>query len=529
MISDILKTFTLRRTPQTEPARADQVRNHAGGYAFALSDVQRLRRFLVLGTDAGTFYQSPLELTRENAEIVVRMAETDHATLLATVVEVSTSGLAPRANPALFALAVAASVGTDDERRAALAALPQVARTGTHLFLFAGYAEQFRGWGRGLRRAVAAWYTDPDVDDVAYQVAKYRQRGGWTHRDLLRLSHPVSTEPARQALFGWVTGGEVTEQVPAVVRRLEAARTATGAELLGLVDQGLTWEMIPTGALADAAVWKTLVLRGMPMTALVRQLGRLTALGVVAPGSPAARTVVAQLADAERVRRARIHPLQALTALTTYSQGRGVRGGLTWEPVQDVVDALDGLFYAAFANVRPTGLRLRLALDVSGSMTWGTIAGSPVTPAVGTAAMALVTAATEAGAGGAVETVAFSTELVPVRISPRMRLDDVVRRLRRVGFGGTDVAAPIVDATRTGREVDAFVVYTDNETWHGNIHPYQALREYRERTGIPAKLVVVGMTSTGFTVADPDDGGMLDVVGFDASAPAVIGDFLRGA
>ncbi len=75
--------------------------------------------------------------------------------------------------------------------------------------------------------------------------------------------------------------------------------------------------------------------------------------------------------------------------------------------------------------------------------------------------------------------------------------------------------------------MDTFVVYTDSETWAGQVHPVQALREYRERTGIPAKLVVVGMASNGFSIADPEDGGMLDVVGFDASAPQMIGDFAR--
>ncbi len=56
----------------------------------------------------------------------------------------------------------------------------------------------------------------------------------------------------------------------------------------------------------------------------------------------------------------------------------------------------------------------------------------------------------------------------------------------------------------------------------------QALREYRKKTGIAAKLVVLGLVSNGFSIADPDDGGMLDVVGFDAAAPAVIADFIRG-
>ena len=83
-------------------------------------------------------------------------------------------------------------------------------------------------------------------------------------------------------------------------------------------------------------------------------------------------------------------------------------------------------------------------------------------------------------------------------------------------------------ASEKGLKVDAFVVMTDNETWAGTTHPVGALRDYRRKTGIPAKLVVVGMTSTGFSIADPNDGGMLDVVGFDAAAPEVIAGFARG-
>jgi 60 kDa SS-A/Ro ribonucleoprotein len=35
------------------------------------------------------------------------------------------------------------------------------------------------------------------------------------------------------------------------------------------------------------------------------------------------------------------------------------------------------------------------------------------------------------------------------------------------------------------------------------------------------------MTSTGFTIADPEDAGTLDVVGFDSAAPQVISDFAK--
>jgi len=121
--------------------------------------------------------------------------------------------------------------------------------------------------------------------------------------------------------------------------------------------------------------------------------------------------------------------------------------------------------------------------------------------------------------------VAFSTKMTPVDISRRKRLDDVLRATDNLPFGGTDCAQPMLWALQNRIEADTFVIYTDSETWHGSVHPAQALRDYRERMGIPARLVVVGMLSNGFTIADPNDAGMLDVVGFDTATPEVIRQF----
>jgi 60 kDa SS-A/Ro ribonucleoprotein len=46
--------------------------------------------------------------------------------------------------------------------------------------------------------------------------------------------------------------------------------------------------------------------------------------------------------------------------------------------------------------------------------------------------------------------------------------------------------------------------------------------------GIDAKLAVLGIASTEFSIADPNDAGMLDVVGFDTNAPAIFADFSAG-
>jgi len=221
-----------------------------------------------------------------------------------------------------------------------------------------------------------------------------------------------------------------------------------------------------------------------------------------------------------------MHPIQVLAALSTYSNGEGARGSLSWDVNQSIVDALDGAFYASFGNVEPTGKRTYLALDASGSMGWGDIAGIPgLTPARAAAAMCMVTARTEAK--GSFHVAAFSDHMIPVAITPNQRLDTAMRIIADVNWGGTDCAQPMLDALKNGIEADTFVIFTDNETWSGSVHPCEALKRYRRETGIPAKLVVVGMTATGFTIADPKDAAMMDVVGFDSAAPQVISDFAR--
>lgn len=547
MTTDPLTSISTRATSQSRPADARQVPNSAGGFTFTVDALQRLRRFLTLGVDGGTYYASARDLALDNAQVVVEFAQSDPATLVQEVVAVSTAGRAPRVQPALFALALAASLADADGRRTALAALPAVARTGTHLFQFVTYAEQFRGWGRALKRAVAAWYTTPPVDRVAHQVVKYRQRGGWSHRDLLRLAHPevATTDPSRRVLFDWICGRDpelgltrVPDDDPLrLIEGFERAQHETNAERAAALvrDYRLSWEMLPDAVLNTVPVWEALLETGVPATALMRQLPRLTRLGLLAPTGSWTRRVADQLRDPDRLRRGRVHPINVLVAQRTYASGRGARGSQTWQPSRLIVDALDAAFYAAYGAIEPANQRMLLALDVSGSMD-RSIADMPLTCREASAALALVTAATEPSyevvgfTSGALRraTSRYDAALTPLAISPRQRLDDVVRTVSYLPFGGTDCALPMLYATERNLEVDAFVIYTDNETWYGDVHPFQALRDYRERTGIAARLTVVGMTATRFTIADPSDPGMLDVAGFDSTVPQLISNFARG-
>ncbi len=55
------------------PSHPQQVPNNAGGFVWSVDEMTRLRRFLILGTESGTYYVGEKELTLENAKAVVEL------------------------------------------------------------------------------------------------------------------------------------------------------------------------------------------------------------------------------------------------------------------------------------------------------------------------------------------------------------------------------------------------------------------------------------------------------------------------
>jgi 60 kDa SS-A/Ro ribonucleoprotein len=559
----------------------EMVSNNAGGMSFTVGTFDRLRRFLILGSDEPTYYVGAKALTLNNIAGVLSALQEDGMRVVQEIVEISESGRAPRNDSALYALAIAASFGVASNqapgeltalqralvagsseagaiRDAAFRALPRVARTGTHVMQFAGYLNSLRGWGRSPKKALAAWFIDMDEDKLALQAIKYRQREGWTLRDLLRLAHPKA-DGRRQVLLDWIAHREISDAdtanhevrkdldmsftprrhalAPARARMLSARHEypliegfyrAQNAETVDEVvtairDYELPREGVPDQFLKDASVWAAL-LPHMPMNALLRNLNKLSACGLL-NDRDTARHVAGRLTNEVELRKARVHPFKILLGMHVYKSGAGALGSLTWKPAADVVEALDAAFYAAFRTVEPSGKRFMLGLDVSGSMEGAFLGKSRIINArEASAAMALVTMATEpaCSVGG------FTHHFEPLKIAPTQRLDRVVKTISGLNFGSTDAAKPIEYALKNDMKVDSFVIYTDNETWSGKQHVTTALQRYRDKTGIYANLIAVGMTATSFSVVDPSDPLQMNVVGFDADTPSFISDFVRG-
>src|SRR5215469_12902003 len=400
MATNYAKLFNRRVTPQHLPIPgANQVPNSTGGYSWEVDDWTRFDRFLILGAEGGTYYITERELVKQNHDAILRCIKADGVRAVDRIVEISDAGRAPKNDPAIFALALVVTHGDARAKAYAFANMDKVCRIGTHLFHFAEYVNAMCGWGRGLRNAVGRWYVDRGADELAHQAVKYQQRDGWSHGDLLRLAHPKAPSATHDAVFRWLLAGadslgerEVKRKVrgedrvvkygavgalPKLIEAFERAKRATRAgEIVKLIDEfDLPREAVPTQWLNEVVVWESLLER-MPMTAMIRNLGKMTSLGLLGPFSGAKRLIVQKLRDETTLKRARIHPLAVLVAQKIYAQGHGDKGALKWSPVSAIVDALDEAFYATFGNVEPCNKPVLLALDVSGSMAASQIVGS---------------------------------------------------------------------------------------------------------------------------------------------------------
>jgi 60 kDa SS-A/Ro ribonucleoprotein len=535
-VSSYISHVQNKATPQSQPIPGtNQVPNSAGGFAWAVDCWTRLDRFLILGHEGGSYYAGERALTLEAASCIQDCFNADPTRTIARIVEVSDKGLAPKNDPAIFALALLS------KHREALDAMPKVCRIGTHLFQFVDAATKVRGWGSALKRAVAQWYTDREPDKLAYQVTKYQSRGSWSHHDVLHKCHANTTNQATRAVFEWAKSKKVLDNAPNYLGLYnqiqnmprptsgtfgEAGHKDIEKQLCQLiVDNRIDRELIPTEWLNSTAVWDAL-LNHMKLTAMIRSLAKMTSVGLLTPNSEAVKTVAGRL-NQSYIQDSRVHPIALLMAGRQYGSGHGLKGSLSWTPVTKIVESLDDAFYLAFQNVEPTEKRFLIGLDISGSMDGGQVAGTPMSPREASCAMAMVTMRTEPW----YECMAFTNTFEKTRLNSKMSLAEVTREsdLLSMRMGSTDCAMPMIWALNNKIPVDAFLVYTDSETWAGRtMHPSQALQEYRQKMGINAKLIVVGMVANDFTIADPNDPGMLDVVGFSTDVPQVMASFIRG-
>jgi len=520
---------------------AEMIRNKAGGYSFALTPWERLERFLIMGSESGSYRVGEDDLTLEGAQAVQLCLVMDGPETVRRAMRVYQGEAVPKWKPAVFALAVCSVHGAPKVKAMMRQAVARL-RTAAHLLFFVQSCDQLGKWRRSLRAAVRAWFEARDPVKLAHQALKYRSRDGWALVDVMRMAHvPMRGDKAPIAQF--LLGKPLAADAPSILREYEAMRRiATASDDPAAPLGAMAWatvlprEVMPTEVLAHPAYWALVAPKALPLEALLRNLATMSRLGVLS--DPATLDAVARrLGDADELHRARIHPVQLLIAFLVYQAGGGggrsaqEREALRFEPVPRVLEILERAFFKMLQGRPAVRRRIRVAVDVSTSMMQETL-GTPMRCKEAAAAIGLAfyrsCAAAEIGLFNTRYPAARDGQApYPFQVTRGSGLMDIVRQVERAS-GGTDCAAPIIEAQVGRRSFDAFVILSDGDSWAGRDHVAVAMDRYRKTVNPDAKLVLVSMTGAGTDLVDPLDRQALGVVGFDGSVLRVIEDFLAG-
>ena len=514
--------------------------NSCGKDVFIVSDKEMFKRFIMLGSENGTYYIGKEELTTQHVICLENMIRMNWKDIIGIMSEFCNRVY--KQDSLIYALArCCAEFGNRSLREEAYKLLPTICKTPTHLFMFVDMYERVSkslhgstGWNKMHKRSVSLWYLNTPISTLAYLVTKYRKRNDWTHADVLRLCHAKPTHALYNALFAYITHGyelfhekiklaEIND-IFGYIKDYERLKITTdpGVAITMIEYNGFVREHVPEHLLNDIYVWNALC-QNMPMVALLRNLNKMTSIGLFDVYPSTLNKINNQLSSIEHILQSGIHPLQILVALRTYSCGHGMLGNLSWTPKASILRALETAFQLSFKNVEPSNKRILLALDVSGSMVCNKVAGITCMSASEiSAAMATIYKTCEKQC----HVMGFSDEFKELNIVQ----NDVRQNMcnvRGMTFGSTDISLPFLWAMQNEKLYDAFIVITDNETNCNHIPPSEALNLYREHSGIPdAKLIVIATSANSFSTADPNDLNMIDIAGFDAETPRILNDFI---
>lgn len=522
-------------------------------------DTLRLWRFFRFGNDRSVYTPHVRSLENSHEELIMRVIQRGRGGRLIDYIE-RESDRNSRFYPLAYTLAVCARSTHQDVSRKAYMAIQTVCRTPEQLFMFLMYCQKslkLISWPRRHRTAIAKWYTaNPRyLDDpmlLAKHVTKYRRRHGFSHKGVLKSCHPNTSKCPEEIKFiicyavkgiskaNRLHQGENGRIVSVMdfINDVDTLRKGKMPEddVVALINKWeLTWEQIPTVHLRSARIWEAL-LRLMPMTALLRNLGKLTMHGLLEPGSQGETETCSKLNNVGLLKDAKLHPIQILSSLNGYRRGQGFRSDrCIWNVNQNIVGSLTQAFMILLTSSSQNpalprnvlvAINTRLAME-------NHVVGIPLMNCKQTAtALAMTlkqfqqsTHTVTFGSVGIARRLDFQLSVAGI-LDIESALDSVEQRS---DDNPTNFNAPLQYAMQNMNTVNAVIIMTDRLTEQDRNDIQRAYGNFKQNFPDVLFITVCFQNSEETSpVADPRDPNMLDVIGVDAEALDIILSFISG-
>ncbi|XP_046611310.1 60 kDa SS-A/Ro ribonucleoprotein-like [Neodiprion virginianus] len=466
----------------------------------------------------------------------------------------------------IFALAVCARQTENESlRHAAYNAIKTICTTPQHFILFVKFASQIaksapepkHGWGAGWRKAVNEWYLSKDALDLAKCVTGCKGRYGWTHKDIVKLSHPKTDDIAKKAVLKYVLFGlketikdfgdkpeaaEVIEYIQKIENFKHCEDQVLAGRLLEL--HNLTLDHVPGHLLKSEEVWNSLI-PTMNITMLLHNLQRMHNIGILEPTGTAVDKVVDEICNQEKLLKEKIHPALVLITIKNYEKSGPA---LSYEkqkarkakarsvipppkPTRKIIEALYKTLGYSFNSLAPTGLRYMITIDMSKAMqdnsAWrcGNLSSAEAGCLIALCLLRSennVTVATFKNIGVHI-----------VYLNKNASLGQIVKKMKQMPTGEVNLEKPMIWAAQKSEEIDVFinvVDVVDKRCGNGarTDNPRKAIKEYRSKMELKnAKLVTCAMTTAQMVPHSDDDKNTLTICGFDENVPKIIEAFAR--
>ena len=483
-------------------AKAD-VRNEAGGVAYALSPQHQLAQLAATGCLNQTFYADAQTQLSQVLELAMQVP-TDF--LAKTAIYARQAGHMKDMPAVLAAVLAVRDVGVlarvfdqviDNGKM--LRNFVQVMRSG---------AVGRKSLGTRPKKLVQQWLLTASESQLLHAAVGTQP----SLADVVKMVHPKPTEAWRDAWLAWLIGRPFdAAALPPITAAFERYKQDRSAPLPEVPFQMLTALDL------DTAAWAQIAQRGSWQ--MVRQnLNTFARHGVfTVPGMT--EQVAAKLRNPEAVAKARVLPYQLLAAFTA-------AGG---DVPADVKLALQDAMELATHNVPSVAGHVVVCPDVSGSMG-SSVTGyrKGATSAVRCIDVAGLMAASVLRQNPNARVLPFEIKVVNVALNPRDSVMTNAQKLAAIGGGGTACSAPLIQLNKDKLPVDLVILVSDNMSWWDRAQGeasqlMQAWRVLKARNP-NAKLVCLDIQPYTSTQV-PDEADVLNVGGFSDAVFGLIANF----
>lgn len=196
----------------------NQTVNNCYEPVYKLSDIERLKRFIFLGSDNGSMYMNKDTLTLENILCLENLLEDCKYDDILEVINTYKHNTFKK-DYLIYVLARCCSIHLDDDplfwkkdfRTDCFKIVLDVCHIPSYLFMFINFYEKINqrlynstGWNSQLKNMISQWYLLKTSQELMYHVTKYPSRYSWSHKDILKLAHIKPKDDITNDIFKYI-------------------------------------------------------------------------------------------------------------------------------------------------------------------------------------------------------------------------------------------------------------------------------------------------------------------------------------